>query len=265
MLKEKDVVFIKIGGSVITDKTKPHVLNEKDLHKIAKKIKALYDRTKKWRLFALGHGSGSFGHYEASLYQKKHTVLSASKIKHSASELHQIVFSELVENGIPVFSFSPASFILSNNGKVEDINLSFLDTVFKNGFIPLIYGDVIMDKNKMIHIFSTERVLELMILWLQKINYRVRKVIMISQETGVYDKNGDLIKILSKQNIKRLSFYDNQGFDVTGGMKLKAEQLVKLADRGIESVIINTENFCSPEFSLNSESSKIKFTTVKPV
>ncbi len=250
--EKKGIVFIKIGGSVITDKTKPYSLKKSNLKKIVKKIKELYKKSKDLKLFILGHGSGSFGHYDASLYQKNPTILRAARIRYSTLKLHEIVYEELIKNNLPVFSFSPSSFVLSRDKDVSTLNLESFFVCLREGFIPLVYGDVIMDKKLGVTIYSTEYIFRIIASELLRRGFNIEEIIMISGEDGVYDKEGNLMRNLKWGDIKRVVFFKEEGFDVTGGIKAKVIELLNLAKSGIRGIIISSKNFCKQEFSLGS-------------
>ena len=63
----KEIVFLKLGGSLITDKDKPYTPRLDKLANLSLEIKTVLDSIPELVLI-LGHGSGSFGHTAA----KKH-------------------------------------------------------------------------------------------------------------------------------------------------------------------------------------------------
>ena len=59
-----ELIFLKLGGSLLTDKTRPQALRPDVLGRLAGEIAAaLAARPALWLL--IGHGSGSFGHVAA--------------------------------------------------------------------------------------------------------------------------------------------------------------------------------------------------------
>ena len=61
----KDLILIKIGGSLITDKTKPYTTRPEVIKRIAKEIKEAV--SEKDVNLIIGHGAGSFGHQSAMI------------------------------------------------------------------------------------------------------------------------------------------------------------------------------------------------------
>jgi isopentenyl phosphate kinase len=59
-----EIVFLKLGGSLIKDKTQPYTSRPEMLAQVAGEIQSAKSDKADLRL-VLGHGSGSFGHYAA--------------------------------------------------------------------------------------------------------------------------------------------------------------------------------------------------------
>ena len=71
----RELVFLKLGGSLITDKTKPYTVRMDKLGDLANQVaRAL--QTHPDLLLILGHGSGSFGHTAAKKYGTRDGFLS---------------------------------------------------------------------------------------------------------------------------------------------------------------------------------------------
>ncbi|MCJ7621187.1 MAG: uridylate kinase, partial [Anaerolineae bacterium] len=62
-----ELVFLKLGGSLITDKGSPQTAREGVIRRVVGEIRAALDEVPTLRV-VLGHGSGSFGHPPASKY-----------------------------------------------------------------------------------------------------------------------------------------------------------------------------------------------------
>ena len=61
--------FLKLGGSLITDKTQPGNDSADVLARVAREIKAALTENPDLKV-VLGHGSGSFGHVAAAPYER---------------------------------------------------------------------------------------------------------------------------------------------------------------------------------------------------
>ncbi len=61
------LTFLKLGGSLITDKDSPHTARPEILRRLADEIVAARQSNPAMQLL-IGHGSGSFGHMPAKKY-----------------------------------------------------------------------------------------------------------------------------------------------------------------------------------------------------
>ena len=116
---------------------------------------------------------------------------------------------------------------------------------FKNylskGFIPVIYGDVVLDSELEICVISGDQLIQYL-----AVNLNPDKVILGTDVDGVYNKNpkthDDAIFFEKFSSIEDLDTLEGTtNVDVTGGMVGKIKELLYLADLGIESMIINAE------------------------
>src|SRR4030067_242326 len=84
-------------------------------------------------------------------------------------------------------------------------------------------------------VFSAEKVLGYLALHLQKKAYRIERVIHCGQTTGVYDENGQTIRLINSKNYSsyQKALGGSGGVDVTGGMGHKAEEPLFLSKQGI--------------------------------
>ncbi len=240
----KNLILIKLGGSVITDKSKEYFVREENISRLAREIKVA---SKKFSgKIIIGHGAGSFAHTPASLYKTKEGIINDKSLfgmcvtEEAARVLNSIVIKKCISEGLPVFPFSPASFLISD---AKVCLKSYFDPVKKAlqlGVIPVVYGDVVVDKTIGCTIFSTEKILSILAHELQK-DYKI-KIIYVTDVDGVYDEKGKVIPEISNKNFKSLksSIIGADGVDVTGGMLHKVEEALKLAkDTGIKTLIVN--------------------------
>ncbi|RKY70956.1 MAG: hypothetical protein DRP97_02845 [Candidatus Latescibacterota bacterium] len=248
----KNLLLLKIGGGVITDKTKRYGLLEDVLVRLAREIADGYEQLKNTDLI-IGNGAGSFAHYSAHEYRTmegfvdERSVIGAGWVRYDAVKLNQLVFEELLRVGVPAFSFSPSSLMTVKNNKVEHVCKETLVVAIKKGFVPLVYGDPMVDSIKGCTIFSTEKVFDEIVRVMAN-EYKKIKVVHISSETGVYDlknalKGGvkPIIPLITKKNFEQIKSVVNgsRGVDVTGGMIHKVEECLKLAKQGVESWIVS--------------------------
>ncbi len=240
----KNLILIKLGGSVITDKGKQYTARGEAIVYLAKEIKSALKVTK--ARVIIGHGAGSFAHIPASIYKTKEGLINKNSLygmcvtEEAARWLNGIVVKKFISSKLPVFPFSPASFLISDTKVYSTSYLDAVKNALKFGVIPVVYGDVIMDRKIGCTIFSTEKVLSLLANSLRK-DYKVR-MIYVTDVDGVYDDRGKIISVIKNNNFKKLrsSIIGAKGVDVTGGMLHKVEESLSLAKKtGIKTQIVN--------------------------
>lgn len=236
--------MIKLGGSVITDKNVPFKAREKEVLRLAKDIRYILRNSSAKCIIA--HGSGSFGHTVASKYKthlgiiNKDSVYGAALVSDAAIKINRIVIENFLKAGLPAVSFSPASFILSRNQKPQSVNIKPFIVALKNGFIPVVYGDVVFDAKNGFCIYSGEKTLNTIALKLKDKNKRIT-LIQCGDTNGVYDNSGMTIRKITEQSFGkyRASIGGSSKTDVTGGMLHKIQEALKMSQKGVKTIIIN--------------------------
>lgn len=241
---KKQLILLKLGGSLITDKNRAFYAKQKVINRLAREIKA--SLSGKFDLI-IGHGSGSFGHVVASKYHtqngiiNKRSIRGLSLVADAAIQINRIVMGEFLKAKLPVISFAPASFMTASNQNLDRVLIKQIETSLKIGIIPVIYGDVILDDKQGCCIFSGEKTLDILAKSL-KDKYQNVKIILCGDTYGVLDTNGNTIPKISSKSFKNISSSvgKSAGIDVTGGMIHKVETSLKLvSDFGIETRIMN--------------------------
>lgn len=237
----KNLILIKLGGSVITDKAKPFTAKTEIIRRLAGEIKKAREELKNTDII-VGHGSGSFGHTIAAKYQTQSGNINKKSLKgfcltsETAVDINRIVLKEFLKAGLSAVSFSPMSFTYSNK--------TFLDPIYKSlelGLVPLIYGDVVFDVEKGFAIHSAEKTLSILARKLRK-GYRIEKIIECGDTDGVYDVKSKTIPVITPKNFSEVKKWITgaKSTDVTGGMIHKVEESLKLArETGIPTILIN--------------------------
>ena len=225
----KERVFIKIGGSYITDKTKPDSLHENRIRKIALAISQILNEADLDLILA--HGAGSYGHIKAKQYQAPKGIhpefgwQAFYQIRQDMMHMN-LRFIQLcaAEKLFPI-TVQPSAIIVAKRGKIISINSNIIKQLLELGQIPLIHGDIVIDELQGFTIASTED-----ILFLLSQSLPLHRVIMISDVPGVLDAQEEIIPVINRDNYNNVMAYLGaaKGVDVTGGMKKKVEQLYSL-------------------------------------
>ncbi len=250
-----ELILVKLGGSVITNKNVPFSEDLPTIKRLAKEIHEVRQE-KKFRLI-LGHGGGSYPHIPASKFKVNEGVINhgsyegIARVQDAASRLNRIIVRELLNVGENAMSIQLSSCSISENGKIKEMFLEPIKRLLDFNMIPVPYGDVGLDRKRGCHIISTERIFDYLARNLTKIDkkYKISRIIMCARVRGVFTDNPDLnsyaelIKEITPKNIKLVesSLKSSSGIDVTGGMLHKVKMLLELAELGIESEVINAK------------------------
>jgi isopentenyl phosphate kinase len=240
------LTFLKLGGSLITDKDSPHTACPKTIRRLADEILAARQTHPAMQL-VIGHGSGSFGHMPAKKYGTRDGVhtpeewLGFQKVWQEARALNQIVMDILSQAGLPVVSFPPSASITAQSGQVQSWDLAPLRAALAAGLIPLIYGDVIFDTIRGGTILSTEELFFHLTPVLSP-----QRILIAGIENGVwqdYPARTTLIESITPSTFDEVaaSLKGSQSVDVTGGMLAKVQSMVDLAAAhpGLEVLIFS--------------------------
>ena len=245
------VCLAKFGGGLITDKTRPEVSRPEVIGTLAAafaEARATSDCS-----WVLGHGSGSFGHQAA-----RGSILAGStdssvracstdadrmavaRTADAAARLHRILFEALVEASVPCFSWLVSS-VATGLSEPSSIGGAGVRRLLEEGLVPLTMGDVVVGGPGGTEIWSTERVLSLLVADLIRHEWRVERVLWFGNTDGILDSEGATLDQVGAEDLERVRRLagDSDGVDVTGGMRLRLETCAALAERGVESWILD--------------------------
>lgn len=242
----KKLIFIKFGGSLITDKTKPNSVKLENIKNLSQQIREILDKDKNISLI-IGTGAGSFGHYLVDKYHLQNGLkneehkLRLAEVQNGCATLNRIVVSALIQAGIPACTVNPSSVIMANNGQVNNFFIESILGFIHLGVIPVIYGDMVYDSKIGASVFSTEKQLIELVKKLKEVNLKLDKAIFCGTTDGVLNQDGKTIKQINRENFPTISkgFFKSEGTDVTGKMRQKVESCLQLTEFGVKSYIIN--------------------------
>ncbi len=195
----------------------------------------------------MGHGSGSFGHFaarhsgiaEGLHYPEQLTGLSLTQ--QQAATLHRLVVKELFTAGATPFSIAPSSAIVAAAGRPVAFLEEPLFLALRNGLLPVLYGDVVMDREQGVAICSTEQVFETVAQSLLDRGWTIRRALWFGETDGLWDADGRTVPRLSAATFGEAAgaIGEPAGTDVTGGMLHRVETALALARLGIPSLLLN--------------------------
>jgi isopentenyl phosphate kinase len=236
--------LLKLGGSLITDKSKPYTLREKFIKNVSEEIFRAKKEDPSLNII-LGNGAGSFAHQSAKKFNTIDGVTNdvdrfgASLVHYDAQRLNQILLENFLQLKMPILPVHPSSFMHAIDKKVDSIDDFMFVKLIELGYMPITYGDVIIDLKIGATILSTDLLFKKLA---ERLNFNGHKVSIIhaGDYDGVLDKKNQAIKEINAENLASItSLKSTQNVDVTGGMKKKVEEMVSIAKLGITSQIIN--------------------------
>ena len=242
---DKNLIFLKLGGSLITDKTRPRTVRTDALKRLCAEIASAYAHDPNL-LLLLGHGSGSFGHVAAKEYKTRDGVKDTSpdsywhgftEVWHEARALNVYVMNALREADIPAMALPASASVSAKDGKVAAWNVEPIQRALSNGILPVVYGDVIFDDIRGGTILSTED----LFMHLAR-ELRPQRILLAGLEDGIYADfpvRKHKVEVVTSESFIELSasIGASAGTDVTGGMDSKVRQMLELIEE-VESLSV---------------------------
>lgn len=233
----KQLVFLKLGGSLITDKARAHSANIRVIRQIACELMDLRTAFPELRIL-LGHGSGSFGHVPAAKYGTRDGVRSREnwqgfvEVWQEARALNVILMQELISAGLPAITFSPVSQVIASGKQIIQWDMALIAAALDNGLLPVIHGDVLFDRVLGGTILSTEE----MFVYLAS-HLHPDQIWIAGIEDGIWADYPDRHHLIDRVTPGSLPEFNkfltgSEHQDVTGGMRSKIHEMCSLVATG---------------------------------
>jgi isopentenyl phosphate kinase len=242
-LSEAKPIILKIGGSVITDKSGELVARTEVMNRLAEETQKAGIKN-----LIIVHGGGSFGHPTAQKYGikegLKHDTQKAgfAETHHVMTVLNGLVMDAFVWHNIPAFSIAPSCCVVTENGRIKLFEDTVLKTLLKMGFMPVLYGDAILDEKLGFTVLSGDQI----VAYLARI-FGASKIVIGVDTDGLYDadpkvaKNAKLYPHLTSRELEKVKskLGGSTAADVTGGMLGKIAELAPAVEQGIQVAMVN--------------------------
>lgn len=256
----QELVFLKLGGSLITDKTKPYTPRLDVMDDLALQIGTALQSHPNLRL-VLGHGAGSFGHVPASEYHTRDGLPPRStplahrerdeteenywkgfaEVWYQAETLNRYVMDALHKADVRAITLPPSSSVIASDGQVSVWETTPIRMALAAGIMPVIHGDVVFDEVRGGTILSTEDLFVYLAHALAP-----DRILLAGLEKAVwadFPVRTKKIEKITPQSYKEVSAGVGQvaaGADVTGGMESKVRQMLELVQ---ETTIASVQIF----------------------
>jgi isopentenyl phosphate kinase len=242
-LNKAKPTILKIGGSVITDKSEELKARTDVIDRLAIEVqKANNDNV------VIVHGGGSFGHPKAQQYKIKEGFTEDSQkigfaeTHHVMTVLNGLLMDALIWHSVPAMSVTPSSVIMTRSGRIQSFNELPLRKMLEMGFLPVTYGDAVLDTEIGFTILSGDQLVARLATGLS-----AERIVIGVDVDGIFkadpkvEKTAGMLEHLTISELRKLhnNFGKSTACDVTGGMLGKMEELLPAVERGIPVTIVN--------------------------
>ena len=233
------IVFLKLGGSLITDKSRAYTPRQPVIRRLACEVRQALDSVPSLGLL-IGHGSGSFGHWAAKPYGTRQGVQTPTqwygyaRVSASAARLNRIVTDIFLAADVPVLSLQPSASARCSGYTLEHLDTYPIQAALTHGLIPLVHGDVALDDVHGGTIISTEDVF----LFLAD-ELCPTRILLLGEVPGVLDPLGNIVSSITPNTLPslRTALAGSASVDVTGGMVDKVTLMVELVQRHCHTTV----------------------------
>jgi isopentenyl phosphate kinase len=152
-------------------------------------------------------------------------------VHESMISLNHIIAKSMIKFKLNPYAVSPFSFISGNKPLVKKI--FELASMTRDKIIPVTYGDVVYRANHKYSILSGDELMTMISHVLKP-----KKVIFAVNVDGIYtDPQGK--QVIQTIEEKSLIKFSNVNFDITGGMKRKVREALKISLGGMDVHFVN--------------------------
>ena len=153
------MLLVKLGGSVITEKSNLKVFDSVSTEALAKEL-ASY----KGEIIVV-HGAGSFGHPEAKRYNLNKgyhddsQLVGVAEVQRDVRYLNRMVLDALLFAGIKPVSIPPGSVCRCRAHAIEELGIGLFKDYLDLGMAPVTFGDVVLDNETKFCICSGDQLM----------------------------------------------------------------------------------------------------------
>ena len=233
------MILIKLGGSIITDKTQYGTFNRDAIRRLCGEIGRSGEEV------IIVHGGGSFGHVLAKEYSLQdgfsdpEQIPAVAKVQYDMRRLNLMVIEELLNADIPAVSVPPGACFMMDDGKLLLDDPEVLLSASGKGIMPVMFGDVVFDRRKGFGICSGDQIMEALCGI-----YDPERAVFVSDVDGLFDKDpktnpdAKLLTEVTSELLERVSS-ESSVDDVTGGVRAKMESMLRMTSPKRDCVLVN--------------------------
>lgn len=233
------VALVKLGGSVITDKSRYRTFNRESTDRLAREIAS------SGKQVLLVHGAGSYGHMLAHEHQLQKGYVSDSqragvaKVQQDVRDLNLEIMRSLDRAGLPAASIPPGACGLMENGILKRMDMDLFHRYLDLGIAPVTFGDVVLDSERKFGICSGDQ-----LMYLLAKEFHPKLIVFCADVDGIFTSDPNLDKgarLIEKVDLGVLQALPRTSrvTDVTGSIFGKVESMLRLAELGKGTMVIN--------------------------
>ena len=234
------MLLVKLGGSVLTEKTRLRTPRRSAIRRLAAELAAVRAP------LLIVHGAGSYGHILASRHRLREGGSGAAKraavarVQADVRDLDRLVVDALNRAGFASIPIPPAAVLSLNDGRVSAVDLTPFLEFSSMGFTPVTFGDVVRDLRRGVSICSGD----LMMLELARA-FRPERAVFAADVDGVFTSDpkrrpsANLLKTVAPKDLERIEFSSSRRTDVTGSIEGKLRRMFEISEHVGECLVVN--------------------------
>ncbi|MCU4799646.1 isopentenyl phosphate kinase [Halobacteria archaeon HArc-gm2] len=219
---ENETLVVKLGGSVVTEKTERETVDDDALADAARAL-AAFDGS-----LVVVHGGGSFGHHHAAQHgvstdEGTRDASSALAIHGAMVELNRVVVDALQDEGVPALPVHPLSAASRDNDGQLSLPTAQITGMLDEEFVPVLHGDGVVHAGEGVTVLSGD---ELVVELAPAVG--ATRVGVCSTVPGVLDGDDAVVDRIGAFDEVADLLGASEATDVTGGMAGKVRALLDL-------------------------------------
>lgn len=214
--------ILKLGGSVITDKTAQEAIDEAALERIASALSENRPND-----LVLVHGGGSFGHPAAAEHAVGRSTGTRDPgaiqaIDAAMTRLNRAVVSALLDEDVPAVGLEPRAAAAKDATGRATFEAFGTRALLDEQFVPVTYGYVVAHAGRGSTVLSGDAIATSLGRSLE-----AERIGLCTDVPGVLDDSGTVIPEISSFDAVAPYLSDGPGVDVTGGIARKVQALLE--------------------------------------
>ena len=234
------MLLVKLGGSVVTEKTHLRTPRSAAIRRLAGELASLREP------LLIVHGAGSYGHILARRHRLNEggptlpRRLAAAAVQADVRELDGLVVRALNRAGLAAIPIPPSAVLALDDGRVSTMDLTPFLEFASMEFTPVTFGDVVRDVRRGFSVCSGD----LLVLELARA-FRPKRAVFAADVDGLFTADpkrrraAHLLETVRPDDLSRIEFSSASRTDVTGSIEGKVRRMFEIADHVGECLIVN--------------------------